>query len=299
MVVFYRRMPRFDYFKAKSFDEVVDLLNSGEPGQFKVFAGGTDLMDQLKQRKIDIPETVIDLKGIAELDFIDFNPSSGLRIGALTTVTDVAGSEVINRNYSALADGAKEIASAQIQNRATVAGNICNAVSSADSAPPLLALGAEILCVSGEGERTVKIENFFTGPGKTVLNPNELVKEIRLPAPTGHANSAYLKLAPRGRMDLAWVGVAAWAEIVDDVVRDIRIGLGAVAPTPIRAFAAEDMQRGEPIGSAIIEKAAHVAAGETSPRADSFRAGSEYRKMMVEVLLKRTIGRLAEPGIAA
>jgi len=217
----------------------------------------------------------------------------------LTTVTDVAGSEVINRNYSTLADGAKEIASAQIQNRATVAGNICNAVSSADSAPPLLALGAEVVCVSGEGERTVKIENFFTGPGKTVLNPNELVKEIRLPAPTGHSNSAYLKLAPRGRMDLAWVGVAAWAEIVDDVVRDIRIGLGAVAPTPIRAFAAEDMLRGEPIGSAIIEKAARAAAGETSPRADSFRAGSEYRQMMVEVLLKRTIERLAEPRIAA
>jgi carbon-monoxide dehydrogenase medium subunit len=205
MVVFYRRMPKFDYLKPQSFSEVLSLLKEGGPDRYKVFAGGTDLMDQLKQRKIDIPKAVIDLKGISELNFIKFDENEGLRIGALTTVTDVATSPEIEQHYPALSQGAREIASIQIQNRATITGNICNAVSSADSAPPLLALGAEVACESAESARDIKIESFFAGPGKTVLQPGELVREIKLPPPAANSDSLYLKLAPRGRMDLDWV----------------------------------------------------------------------------------------------
>jgi len=294
MVVFYRRMPRFEYLKPQSFQDVLDLLQDDTPNRYRVFAGGTDLMDQLKQRKIEVPETVIDLKGLAELDYIKFDKSTGLRIGALTTVTDVAKSPEIEQHYPALSQGAREIASIQIQNRATITGNICNAVSSADSAPPLLALGAEVVCASGKGERTIKIEDFFTGPGKTVLQPDELVKEITLPPPTEGSGSVYLKLAPRGRMDLAWVGVAVAVEIIEDSFGEIGIGLGAVAPTPLRATKAEAALRGAKISQKNIDKAAAIASSEASPRENSFRAGGEYRHMMVDVLVKRALTQLVE-----
>ncbi len=293
MVVFYRRMPRFEYLKPQRFEDVIELLQNSTPNHYRVFAGGTDLMDQLKQRKIDVPETVIDLKGVTELDFINFDKSSGLRIGALTTVADVAKSPEIEEHYPALAQGAREIASIQIQNRATITGNICNAVSSADSAPPLLALGAEVVCANGNGERTIKIEDFFSGPGQTVLNPNELVKEITLPPPIDNSDSVYLKLAPRGRMDLAWIGVAVWAQISERIFNNVRIGLGAAAPTPIRTPKAEEALCGVDVVSENIEAAAAIASGEASPRENSFRAGSEYRHMMVEVLVKRVLTQLA------
>lgn len=292
MVVFYRRMPKFDYVKPNSFQDVLALLKEGAPDRYRVFAGGTDLMDQLKQRKIDIPETVIDLKGLAELDFIEFDPKSGLRIGALATVTDVANSAEIEKYYPALSQGAREIASIQIQNRATVTGNICNAVSSADSAPPLLALGAEIHCASADGDRVIKIEEFFTGPGKTVLRADELVKEFKLPLPGPGSDSVYLKLAPRGRMDLAWVGVAVAMETEAGKFTEVRIGLGAVAPTPIRTPKAEDALRGLEINQENIAKAAAIASSEASPRENSFRAGGEYRHMMVEVLVKRALNQM-------
>jgi len=293
MVVFYRRMPRFEYLKPDSFQDVLNLLQDGGPERYRVFAGGTDLMDQLKQRKIEVPETVIDLKGLAELEFIDFDNSSGLRIGALTTVTDVAKSPEIEQHYPALAQGAREIASIQIQNRATITGNICNAVSSADSAPPLLALGAEVVCASGQSERRIKIEDFFAGPGKTVLQADELVKEITLPPPVEGSDSVYLKLAPRGRMDLAWIGVAVWASISDGKFNDVRIGLGAAAPTPIRTPKAEEFLRGADVTAENIEAAGAIASSEANPRENSFRAGGEYRHMMVEVLVKRALTQIA------
>ena len=297
MVVFYRRMPKFDYVKPKSFPQVLELLKEGGADRYKVFAGGTDLMDQLKQRKIDIPETVIDLKGLAELDYIKFSKEEGLRIGALTTVTDVAKSPDIEKFYPAMSQGAREIASIQIQNRATVTGNICNAVSSADSAPPLLALGAEIECESAVGARTIKIEDFFAGPGKTVLQPDELVREIKLPPPSAkrgvNSDSLYLKLAPRGRMDLAWVGVAVATEISEGKFDNVGIGLGAVGPTPLRAAKAEDALRGVEINQENIEAAAAIASSEASPRENSFRAGGEYCHEMVKVLVKRALNQLS------
>jgi carbon-monoxide dehydrogenase medium subunit len=293
MVVFYRRMPKFDYLKPQSFSEVLSLLKEGGPDRYKVFAGGTDLMDQLKQRKIDIPKAVIDLKGISELNFIKFDENEGLRIGALTTVTDVATSPEIEQHYPALSQGAREIASIQIQNRATITGNICNAVSSADSAPPLLALGAKVACESAESARDIKIENFFAGPGKTVLQPGELVREIKLPPPAANSDSLYLKLAPRGRMDLAWVGVSVATAVTDGKFDNVGIGLGAVGPTPIRAIKAEDALRGTEVKRENIEIAAATATSETSPRENSFRAGGEYRHMMVEVLVRRALNQLA------
>lgn len=293
MVVFYRRMPRFDYLKPGSLGEVLDLLDGAENGQFRVFAGGTDLMAQLKAREIEAPATVIDLKGMDELSRLEYDETDGLCMGATVTVAEVAASPLIAEKYPALGQGAREIASLQVQNRATIAGNICNAVASADSAPPLLALGAKLVLVRRGGERTVDLTDFFTGPGRTVLAPDEVVREIRLPPPPAGALSVYLKLAPRGRMDLAWVGVAAAGQIEKGRVRALRIGLGAVAPTPIRARRAEEVLHGQKLEPDTIEAAARMASGEVSPREDSFRASAEYRRRMVQVLVRRAIDRLA------
>ena len=180
------------------------------------------------------------------------------------------------------------MASPQVRNRGTIAGNICNAVPSADSAPPLLTLGAKLKLISQRGERIIKIEDFFTGPSQTALNNDEILQEIHIPHPPPNSQGVYLKLNPRRAMDLAIVGVAAVVTAQDGVCQDIRLALGAVAPTPTRARKAEATLRGKKLDDNIIEKAAQTAAGEARP-IDDHRASAEYRRDMVEVLVKRAI----------
>ncbi|HJP21058.1 MAG TPA: xanthine dehydrogenase family protein subunit M [Alphaproteobacteria bacterium] len=294
MVVFYRRLPKFGYLRPRDLDEALDrLAEETERGsKYRVLAGGTDLVPQLKSRAVAAPEFVIDLKGIAALSGLE-DGAEGLRIGSLATVTEVAASAVVAARYPALSLAARNISARQIQNRATIAGNICNAAASADSAPPLLALGADVMCLSRGDERRVAIEDFFTGPGRTVLKPGELVSEIRIPPPGEGARSLYLKLAARGRMDLAWVGVAAAGEAVNGGIENIRIGLGAVAPTPVRARKAEAVAQGGLLNPDVVAEAASAAASEIEPREDSYRASPRYRRLMVEVLTRRALEQIA------
>jgi len=287
MVTCYRRMPKYDYVKPGSLDEVLALLNDN-PNGTRVYAGGTDVFPKLKQRLIATPQTMIDLKGMTSLDYIDYDGKSGLRIGPLATAYDVAHSEPVKKHFRMLSQAADSIAATQIQNRGTIAGNICNAVPSADTAPALLTLEAGLLCVSKNVERTISILEFFTGPGETALKPDELLKEIRVPNLPDQSSGVYIKLSPRRKMDLAVVGVAAVVSAKNGVFDEVRIGLGAVAPTPIRAKKAEGMLRGEKVNETIIMKAARMASEEAKP-IDDHRASAEYRRMMVEVLVKRAI----------
>lgn len=182
------------------------------------------------------------------------------------------------------------MAAPQVRNRGTVAGNICNAVPSADSAPPLLALEARLTLMSHKGERIMKIEDFFTGPNETVLTGEELLAEIRIPPLPPNSRGAYLKLTPRRSMDLATVGVAAVVIREDGLCKDIRIALGAVAPTPIRAKRAEEIIRGQRFSDKLIEKTAQTAA-EESRTIDDHRASADYRREMVQVLVSRAINQ--------
>jgi len=293
MVVFYRRMPEFDYVRPRSLDEALDLVGEAEAGQYRVFAGGTDILEQLKTRKVATPEAVVDLKCIPELGGVEREEDGALRIGATASVAEIAASPGAAGANAALAQGSREIASVQIQNRATIVGNICNAVSSADSAPPLLALDARVVCAGAGGERSIDIADFFEGPGRPALRPGEIVRSIRVPARSANWRSVYLKLAPRGKMDLAWVGVAVAAAIDNGEIKDIRIALGAVAPTPIRALKAEEVLRGQTIEPDLVNHAAETAAGEADPRADSFRASADYRREVIDVLVRRAINQLA------
>ncbi len=288
MVTFYRRLPKFDYIKPESMEEVLGLLVNNGNGKYKVYAGGTDVIPKLKGRETAKPEVLIDLKGIPNLDLIDYDEEKGLRIGALATIRSVATSSIIREKFSVLSQAAGKIASTQVQNRGTIAGNICSAVPSADSAPALLCLGARLICLKKDGERAIGIDTFFKGPNETVLNADELLKEIQIPPMAENSHGVYIKLSPRSRMDLAVVGVATVLRGEEGIVRQIKIGLGAVSSTPMRAREAENILLDKKADHELIAQAA-LRAGEESKPISDHRASAEYRKMMVEVLVKRAV----------
>jgi carbon-monoxide dehydrogenase medium subunit len=291
MAVFYRRLPEFQYVSVKSVDDALVLL--AEYGKrARILSGGTDLIPQLKQRQIAIPEYVIDIKGIPDLGEIVYDPESGLKIGALATISAVEQSPDIKEHYPILAQAASTMASPQIRNRGTFAGNICNAIPSADSVPALLAMGAKLVLRAITGARMVPLEQFFTGPGKTVMDEDEMLLSILLPKSEPGTRGVYLKLSPRHSMDLAIVGVAAAGSCKDGICTHIRIALGAVAPTAIRATKAEQVLRDREVSLELIEEAARSAVDQCNPRADSHRASPEYRRDMVYVLTRRALSQV-------
>ena len=287
MVTFYRRLPKFNYLAPKTIEETLSLLSQYR-GRAKVMAGGTDLVPKLKRREIKAPEYIIDLKWMPNLDYIKYEEDSGLKLGALTTIHALATSAIIQDKFGILFQAANSMACVQVRNRGTLAGNICNAVPSADTAPALLTLEAKVKLLSLKGERLVNVEDFFVSPGETVLNDDEILGEIQVPNLSQHSRGVYLKLTPRRSMDLAIVGVAVVLIPDEGICKDIRIALGAVSPTPIRAKKAEAAIKGQTLHDDLVGKAARIAAEECHPISDH-RASAEYRTEMVRVLVKRAI----------
>lgn len=287
MSIFYRRLPKFGYIKPGTLDEAVSILNDHK-GRAVAYAGGTDLIPGLKQRGMEIPEYIVDLKAVKGLDHILYDKDSGLRIGALATINSIEKSQIVKEKFPSLHQAASVMASPQIRNRGTLAGNICNAVPSADSAPALLTLEAELLIRGPGGERTVPIDRFFTGPRKTVLKYNEILVEIRIPESACARTGIYLKLSPRHSMDLAVVGVAALGKAERRICSEVKIALGAAAPTPVRALQAEAILKGKEISGELIEQAANAAVTCCSP-IDDHRSSSEYRCNMIYIMTKRAL----------
>ncbi|MCF8062230.1 MAG: xanthine dehydrogenase family protein subunit M, partial [Deltaproteobacteria bacterium] len=282
------------YVRPGGIQEALDVVKASGNGKVLMYAGGTDVIPLVKSRSIPAPDVLVDLKGIPDLDYVSLDQEGGLRTGALASIYDVAHFTPVKDAFPILAQAASSIASTQIQNRGTIAGNICNGVPSADSAPALLCLEASVMCTGAGGEdREIGLRDFFSGPRKTVLEEGEMVREIRVPPVRG--KGVYLKLSPRSRMDLAVVGVAVVAETRDGVFTDVRIGLGAVGPTPLRAQGAEALLLGEKVRKEILEEAAHKASEEASP-IDDHRASAEYRRLMVEVLVKRGLQQVTSNG---
>ncbi len=230
MPLFYRRLPHFEYLTPSDLDEALGLLTAHK-GRAKVLAGGTDLIPQLKGRELPVPECLVDLKSIPDLDTITYDEASGLKIGALATISAIAASPLVSQHFPILAQAALQMASPQVRNRGTFTGNICNAVPSADSAPSLLALGAHLSIKGPQGDKRLPLDTFFTGPRTTLLEEDEFVTAIEVPVPPKGTTGVYLKLSPRHSMDLAIVGVAVVASLQEGVCTAIKIGLGAVAPT--------------------------------------------------------------------
>jgi len=284
-------MMRFDYAEPATVGEAVALLGAS-PGRAAVIAGGTDLLVQMREH-VRAPAQVINIKKILGLEALHFDPAAGLTIGALTTTRAVETSEFVRRHYAGLHASVVHFASIQVRNRATVVGNVCRASPSADTLPPLIADAATLLVQGRSGTRTVAVEDFCTGPGTTVLAPDELVTRITVPAPPPHTGKVYLKHGRRTEMELATVGVAVTLTLDGAACRDVRIVLAAVAPTPLRAVAAEAALRHRFVDAASIAAAAEAAAAEARPIGD-VRGSAEYRREMVGVLTRRALQQAFE-----
>lgn len=274
------------YFAPKSVKEAISLLS--EYGhKARVISGGTDLLAQMKQREV-LPQCVISIGNIAELNFIKYDDSKGLRIGVSTSVVDIANSPVVKSKFSLLAQAAGLLGTPSIRNQATLGGNLCNAAPSADTASPLLVLEAQAKIAGAKGEKTIPLEQFFAGPGQTVLEQGQLLTQIQIPNLPPHSGGFYLKQTRRHGADLAMVGVAALVVMEGDILKDVRIALGAVAPSPIRARKAETVLRGYPMDDKRLEAAGHAASQEATP-IDDVRSSAEYRKTLVAVLTRRAV----------
>jgi len=282
----------FEYHAPANLDEAISLLQQhGESA--RPLAGGTDLVVQMKESatKFPLPSHLVSLLRLPELRGIEFSDSEGLRIGAGSTMTEVAESPVIRERYTAIAEGAALVGSIQTMNMATVGGNLCNAAPSADIAPPLIVFDAEAVIVGPSGRRSLPLEEYFLGPGKTALAPHELLAEVRVPVPSAGTGSAYARHTPRKQMDIAVVGVAVALTLASGRIERARVALGAVAPMPVRAGRAEAQLEGEPLSDECLARATDAAVEECSPISD-VRGSAEFRRHIVRVTTERML-RLA------
>jgi aerobic carbon-monoxide dehydrogenase medium subunit len=280
----------FEYLEATSMQQVLEWLNIHR-GRARILAGGTDLYLRLR-KGVFLPDYVIDLKRVPSLDAITPNRGGGVQIGPTTLQDDVARSSLIQQLYPALAEAASWVGSVQTRNRATVVGNLCNASPAADTAPALLSYGAQVKIASAQGERTIPLEEFFVGPGKTALQDNELMAEIILPAPQPHSGAAFFRRT-RTAMDIAVVCGAAMLQLSNGTCQNARIALGAVGPIPLRATRAEAALRGQTLTEQVVEDASRIASEEARP-IDDVRSTAEYRREMVRVLTGRSLRQALE-----
>lgn len=279
-------MIRFGYFEPRTLAEAVALLGR-YAGSASVLAGGTDLLVEIREH-LRRPAHVINIKCIPGMQHLGYDAQSGLRLGALATAREVELSPAVSKHYPSLLQAVRELGSIQVRNRATVVGNVCRASPSADTLPPLIADGARLKLYGRDGERAVPLEEFFKGPGKTALEPDELVTEILVPPPPPRTGKVYIKHGRRKAMELATVGIAVSLTLHKNSCSEIRVVLGAVAPTPIRARAAEGLLRGAELNEGLIERAAKAAMGESRP-ISNVRASADYRRDMVGVLTRRAL----------
>jgi len=274
-------LKEFDYLKPNSIKETISILSQfGEKAQ--ILNGGTDLIVGMRDKIIQ-PEYLVDIKAILQLNRITYNKQDGLNIGTTVTLNEISNSKVVQTHYPILVKACKTVGSYQVRNRATLVGNICNASPAADTAPPLLVLEAKVNIIGPTGEKIVPINQFFTGVKKNILKKGEFVTSVTVPFIKDKWAGVYLKQGRRKDVDLATVGVAVVC------IRDeIRIALGAVAPTPIRAFKTEKLLKGKIIDESLLEKAGISVLTEVSPISD-VRSSQEYREEIIKVLVRRAV----------
>ena len=288
-----RSVGRFEYRAPGSLDETLNLLKTNGTGA-RILAGGTDLILQMKQGQVR-PSLVVDVKGINELNRLEWSEPGGLHIGAAVSLSKLLTFAVILERYNILAQACSVIGSQQIRNRGTIGGNICNAAPSADSVPSLMCLGARAVLASSSGTRTIDLNDFFVAPGKTAIGDDELLVEIEVPTPAIPSAGYYMRHTTREEMDIAVVGVASLITLSSPhgTVKEARIALGAVAPTPVRSHNAEAFLVGKSVTPDIIEEVAVKAAAEANPISD-LRGSAGYRHEIVKVLTRRTLRKACE-----
>lgn len=287
-------LPDFDYYAPDSLAETCEILD-GFGTKAKVLSGGTDIISKMKSGILS-PDILISLKRLVDLKKIEYISGKGVVIGARATHNDLVNSPLLNDKYLSVSEAAHHMASNQIRNIGTVGGNLCNAVPSADLPPILIALGAAIKLVGVNGERMMLLEDFFTGPMKTVISYNEILSEIVIPDQSS-TGSTYIKFGLRRSGALAVVGIAVAVTIIQGTITDTKIVIGAAAPTPMRALEAENYLRGKTITDELIAEAGLIASKESKPISD-IRGSAEYRRDLVRVFTRRALRKAINEGHA-
>jgi xanthine dehydrogenase FAD-binding subunit len=281
-----------DVLEPKTLSNALNALHE-RSNRIRLIAGGTDSIIQLKDRTLQAKE-LLDISRLNELRYIRRDGST-VRIGALSTYSDIVESSLLNQSCRVLVDASKMIGSLQIQNRATIGGNLANASPAGDTIPPLYALAATVTVRNHTGTRHIPIERFFLGYRKIDLRPDELITEISLEPVEKPSDAAFLKLGLREGHFISVANVAVWVQWAPPGIRtsDIRVALGAVAPVVIRARKCEEFLRGRALEEDAIWQAGHIASGESSPITD-IRASAEYRRAVIPSLLYKAMHTLIE-----
>lgn len=266
---------------------VQGALKAARGKNTKFIAGGTNFLPDLRHIHDGGPKLVIDLMRIKTLRGIAAS-KSGVRLGALTTVTELLEDKIIGREAPILQAMAAKFAGPIIRNRATVVGNLIDGGPAADIVPPLLVLRASVKLVGSRGRRTIALDKFLTGYRQTAIKPGELITEVSFPSPGKNHKWGYYKLARRNAMAITVVGAAVVLKMKKNVCEEASISLGSVTPAPIRCYEAEKILEGNEMTLALAQKAAEACAAVASP-IDDIRASAEYRKLMCETLPRRLI----------
>ena len=275
-----------DYEKAESVEEAVRLLAAGG-GSARAMAGGTDLLPKARGGVFET-NLIVDVKAIPEFNVLSYDSGKGLTLGAAVPCYKIYSDADVKAHYPGLLDAATLIGGIQIQGRASIGGNLCNAVPSADSIPALIALGATANIEGPDGSRQVAVEDFCTGPSKNVLKTGELLVSLSIPAPAANSGARYLRFIPRNEMDIAVAGVGVSVELDNGNFKSARLALAAVGPTPLFVKAVGAALAGKPANDETIAAAGQIAKDAATPITD-MRGTVEYRKHLCNVLTRRAL----------
>jgi len=285
------RCKEFKYYEPSILAEAITLLEKYEEDA-KIIAGGTDLLVGMKMKGL-APKYIINIKRIPNLNYIKYNKEKGLRIGALTKISEIENSNIVKEKFNVIAKAAGSIGSVQIRNLATIGGNICNASPAADMIPSLLVLDAKVSIVGQKKERIIPLANFFIGPGESVLE-KEILTEIIISDTPCNTKATYVKYSPRKAMDIAQVGVAVAITLKEEngTVKKARIALGGVSSTSKRIYRAEEILKDKNIDNSLIERVSQIVFEEISPISDvrgSAWYKNEVARMMISQILEGII----------
>jgi CO/xanthine dehydrogenase FAD-binding subunit len=282
-------LKHFEYFEPTNVEETLSLLNQWK-GDAKIIAGGTDLIPLMRDRLVT-PKRVIDINKLSELEFIK-ETDEGIEIGALTRLRAIEISPLVRERIPLLAEAAEQVASIQVRNVATMAGNLVNASPAADMAPSLLVHEARVRTRRTGGKREIALSKFFAGVKETVLENDELVTNIFVPKMLPHTGGAFLKVGKRSALIISTASAAS-SITLNHGKNSIRVALGSVAPTPVRAREVESFLESHEITENTIKEASDLVPNDIIPITDH-RSTAEYRKQVSKVLTKRTLTKAFE-----
>jgi len=283
-------MSRYDYYQPESLEEAFRLKKTIPDSVY--ISGGTELMVRINKKELH-PRALISLRSIPDLCGVENGKK--IRIGAMTSISDIKKNSLLYEKYPVLFQAAKELGGVQIRNVATIGGNLCNGSPAADLAPPLLALEAKVRLQSDQKSRELPLENFFLGPGETSLSPGEILTDILLEPPEKNTKTIFLKKG-RTRMDLAVASVAVLIRTEGDRCLSARVAVGSAAPTPLRLFEVEALLEGATYSRELLTEAQQQASHSVSPITD-VRSTADFRCHLVGVLVKRALEKLMDNEI--